>query len=202
MDEEKKLEEFKDSEEIKEELEEEQEDQEEDLEIAQIKREDSAPNDMDQYITPHKKSGKRLLTVVAILVVVSLAAGIYFLLNNNQPAQTPKEESPVVENTPAPTATPEPLNRPQWSFEVLNGSGVSGEAKRVAEALKELGYVVTKTGNADKDTYEQSQIIIQKSLEDKINLVIADIKDIIRIASISATLSESTPSGRIIIGKE
>lgn len=184
--------------------------QEEEFEIDQIRKDkDSAPKQsyMDQYAqTPPKGgSGTKILTAIAVVVVLACAGGIYFLLNSQQNSSqmaTSTKEEPAVTETPIPTPTPEPLNRAELSFEVLNGSGVKGEAKRVADLLIELGYKVTKTGNADKDDYAQSELIIGSSLEDKANLIVADLKDIIRIASVSATLKESTPSGRIIIGKE
>lgn len=112
-------------------------------------------------------------------------------------------------STPAPTSKassspsiPNPLVRSDWSFEVLNGSGTSGLAKKIADKLQALGYPVVKTGNADKSNYSQTQIMVKKELLTKTDLVIADLKDIIRIASVEGQLDEGTASARIIIGKD
>lgn len=94
------------------------------------------------------------------------------------------------------------LVRSNWSFEVLNGLGVTGAAKELAEKLNALGYQVIKTGNADRDNYQETQILIKKGLEDKIDLVIADLKKTVRIASVGGELKDSTVSARIILGKE
>lgn len=109
--------------------------------------------------------------------------------------------TPTPSASAEPTPTPRALNREDWSFEVLNGSGVTGAAKKMADQLKESGYPVVKTGNADRDDYTQSEFFVRKELEDSVDLVILDIKDIIKIASISGELKDSTASARIIIGK-
>lgn len=43
--------------------------------------------------------------------------------------------------------------------EVLNGSGISGVAAKVAEKLKQQGYEITRTDNAPKSDYPTSQVI-------------------------------------------
>jgi len=46
--------------------------------------------------------------------------------------------------------------------EVLNGSGVYGAAQKVADALAEHGYEITRMGNADSFKYKTSQVISHK----------------------------------------
>ncbi len=167
------------------------------------------PNDDNKsdifYEPPRgKKSMKKFIIWLTILSVLALVAGFFATMAFKENV---KEEAKKVEasSTPVPTPTPEPkpeLDRAQWSLEVLNGSGISGQAKKVADAIKELGYVVTKSGNADKQTYEESQIFVTEDLKEKVNLLITDLKDVIRIATIAGILKESTPSARIIIGKD
>lgn len=151
-----------------------------------------------------KKLGKTILLVVGLAVM--LLVGGFFL--NKRFKATPV---PVATPTPLPssTSTPQPiLNRSDWSFEVLNGTEVIGEAKKVADEIRALGYPVVKTANADKSNYSQTQILAKKDLLDggasgtKIDLVIADLKDVIKIASVAGELTEGTASARIIIGKD
>lgn len=150
-----------------------------------------------------KGKGKTVLLVVILLVIV-LGGG--FLVNKVfHPLARFRPAAPVTTPAPSPVPTESPapvLNRSDWSFEVLNGTGVSGEAKKVAEKIQALGYSVVKTGNADKSTYESTQILVKKDLSDKIDLVVADLKDAIRIASVAGELKEGTASARIIIGKD
>jgi len=47
--------------------------------------------------------------------------------------------------------------------EVLNGSGISGAAGKVADRLKEAGFQVTHEGNASDFTYDRCQVISHKA---------------------------------------
>lgn len=161
------------------------------------------PNFKDMEPAPGRKSMKKIIFVIIILIVL-LSAGFFFraqikgLVGGGGVKSTP---SPSM-STPEPSPTPSPLVRSDWSFEVLNGSGASGLAKKIASNLQVLGYFVVKTGNADKDNYSETQILIREDLLEKVDLVIADLKDIIKIASVAGQLKEGTASARIIIGKD
>lgn len=160
---------------------------------------DSEESETPAFSLPSKKSNKKFL-LMGIVVVIVIAAFAFFVLGRKgtpAPSATPEPTS-----TTAPTPTPNPLVRSEWSFEVLNGSGRTGEAKKIADQLIAAGYSVVKTGNADRDNYESSQILVKKGMEDKIELVIADLKAIVKIASVGGELKDSTASARIILGKE
>lgn len=158
----------------------------------------------EQALSPQEQGNKNLFIFGGIVVgIIILATVGFFIFSSKQPQEqktiTPQSET----STPKPTEAPKKaLNRADWSMEVLNGSGVSGAAKKIADKLKDLGYPIVKVGNADKDDYETSQILVSKTLQDKIDLVLADIKDIVKIASSSGDLKDSTASARIILGKE
>lgn len=150
-----------------------------------------------------KNSGKKwggILLILGIITIVAILGFVFFqmrgLVGTSQPSPEPTP-------TPVPTPSPEPvLQRSDWSFEILNGSGATGAAKNIAAKIQELGYQVIKTGNADKSNYEKTEILVQKDLMEKIDLVVADLKDVIRIASVAGELKDSTASARIIIGKD
>ncbi len=153
--------------------------------------------------TSSHKSPKRIIFIILVVIIL---AGIGFLLFKTRssikrlvlrPAPTP-----VPTQTPASTQAPKLLQRSEWSLEVLNGSGSTGLAKKIAEKIKALGYPVVKTGNADKSSYVVTQVLVKKGWEDKLDLVIADLKDTIKIASFAGELKNSTASARIIIGKD
>lgn len=149
-----------------------------------------------------KKSGK---SVLLIIILVAALVGTGFFLNEKfKPFSGSPQATPSAIPTPIPSPTPaQPiLDRSQWSLEVLNGSGATGQAKKVADKIQALGYLVVKIGNADKSNYPQTEILVKKDLLDKINLVAADLKDTIKIASVAGELKDSTASARIIIGKD
>ncbi len=173
---------------------------------APIKRSFIVNNETEVKYEPQdsKKSGKGVLLIIGILAILVVGG---FFLNQKFKILPGGSETTQVESSPTPTPSPSPtpqpiLNRSEWSFEVLNGSGVTGQAKKIADQIKALGYEVVKTGNADKSNYTDSQILAKEELLEKIDLVIADLKDIIKIASVAGELTEGTASARIIIGKD
>lgn len=148
-----------------------------------------------------EKSNKMLfLAGGGILLIILLATLGFFVLSSKE---MPQENKKTEIKTETPTPTPKPaLIRSEWSLEVLNGSGVAGVAKKLAERLREKGYQVISAGNADKDSYTESQIYVSSAFKERIDLLIADVKDVVKIASIAGELKDSTASARIIVGKK
>lgn len=172
-------------------------------------REKTMQSFRDAGYTPYQrpsKGGKKTLLLIIVLII--LLTGVGFILRHQirgmiggskaTPSPAPTPEPSVVESTP----TPAPLVRSEWSFEVLNGSGVTGLAKTIADKLTALGYSVVKTGNADNSNYQTTQIFVKSDLKDKVDLVIEDLRDTVKIASVGGELKDSTASARIIIGKD
>ena len=158
----------------------------------------------DLNIPSKSRSGKKPIIIVVILILLLIAG--FLLFKNKSSIKKMTTGAPTPGPTPVeiliPTPTPQALIRSDWSFEILNGSGVTGQAKKIADQIKNLGYRVIKSGNADKQTYAQTQIEVNSRFKDKVELVIADIKDIVKVASYAGELKDSTASARIIIGKD
>lgn len=156
------------------------------------------------YPPPARKKDRKTLYLIIILILIFVGIAIFFRSQiKNMVVGAPKPTpSPISTPIPTPAPTPDPLNKSEWNFEVLNGTTTSGQAKKIADKLIERGYTVVKTGNADKQNYSTTQILVKKELMDKIDLVVADLKDTVKIASVSGELKEGTASARIIIGKD
>lgn len=150
-----------------------------------------------------EKSGKKLFfagTVIAT-AIISSAITFLFLYIKNPPAK--EKETPSVEVVATPTEEPKTkFDRSEWSFEVLNGSGVAGAASDAAGKLEELGYKVIKTGNAEDSNYEESELYVSEDLKDDAKEVLKDLKEKFGIASVSGDLEDSTASARLIVGKD
>src|SRR3989337_477012 len=93
------------------------------------------PKDMD------KSSGKGILLIIGLFVV--LAVGGFFLNQkfkilpgSGQLTQPTPSDIPIPITSPTPQAV---IDRSEWSFEILNGSGVTGAAKKLAEEIQTLG---------------------------------------------------------------
>ena len=96
------------------------------------------------------------------------------------------------------------FERGDWSLEILNGSGIPGLAKEVADKLTDSGYEVAKTGNAPDGNYQGNQVFINKNFLNKKDQFMEDIKVVMQEGSYSfiGELADSTSSAKIILGKE
>jgi hypothetical protein len=153
---------------------------------------------------PQEKSNKRIFILGGIglgIIVIAAVALFIFSATQNMQEETNKEvatETVLVTPTEAPKQV---LNKSEWTFEVLNGSGTAGVAKKAADQLIELGYKVIGTDNADKQTYKGNGLFVSQGMESKVDLLIADLRDAIEIATVAGILRDSTASARIIIGR-
>lgn len=145
--------------------------------------------------------GLLFLGIIGILLTLGAVVGFYFLFIKSKPQQV-LEVQPQFTNTKSQEAgSGEKLNREEWTFEVLNGSGVAGAAKTVASKLEGSGYKVVKTGNADKADYGKTTLFIATPLKDKESLVLGDIKELLGAVESGGDLKDSTASARLVVGK-
>ena len=162
---------------------------------APIKFEETNPVLEEEH---QNKSGRRLFIAGSFIVFLIIAASVifFFFLNKGSqseqivtPTEVPRKEEKIA------------FDRSKWSFEVLNGSGVSGAAKLAADKLTALGYLVVKVGNADSSDYTGTQIFIAASFYDESQDLVRDLSGEFESATIVGTLQDSTSSARVIIGK-
>jgi hypothetical protein len=160
-------------------------------------------------ISVHKKSPMRSLIMWAImLVVMSLVVGGIILAANGKGISLPAimaTPTPTPTSTPTPTPTPDvsQLDRSVLSIQVLNGSGIAGEAGKMKDALEEKGYTVENTGNAETYDYETTEIFVKAESEEYLPLLEEDLKELYSLGTVEATLEDDvTYDVRIIVGKE
>ena len=103
-----------------------------------------------------EKSDRSWTWMLLAFVLGMVAGGVGgFVLAKIQNSRT-KSDQPVVEkvvtSTPSPSsAAVVPADRADLKVQILNGSGVKGEAAKAKEYLEGLGYKDVKVGNADTD---------------------------------------------------
>lgn len=183
-------------------------------------------------ITKPPKNRKRFvyLLIAIVIVLIIIFAGNKFLGSKNNkesskitptptefqiPTDTP-EPSPTDEptSTPKPTNTPTPrpssnpidkatgLDRSKLSVEVQNGSGEAGVAAKGSGILKDLGYNVTSTGNADNFDYSNVTVKVKSAKSDYFTLLKKDLSATYTVGSSSSDLSASSSADAlVIIGK-
>lgn len=94
------------------------------------------------------------------------------------------------------------LNRAALSVMTQNGSGIEGTAGKAAKILKEQGYNVTSTGNADNYNYAGVTIKVKKDKSNFLELLKKDLSKDYTVSAASSDLSSDSPTDAlIIIGK-
>ncbi len=120
------------------------------------------------------------LAVLVILLMVggAIAGGIYYYRQNvpqteeseQEGQEPPAEEQPQEE--PTVTPTPEEVDLSIYSVSVLNGSGVAGEAGKIADLLEEGGFSNPNAANADSqdftDTIVEHKETVPQSVIDEV----------------------------------
>ncbi len=183
------------------------------------------------FSAPKKRNPKRLaLLIIAIIIVVIFSVLITTSNLGKEkeeattttsttitPTETPtpteveedeEEDEEEEEDTPTPNPTSNPidkesgLDRSKLSIEIQNGSGVAGVAGEASTILRNLGYKILTTGNADSFDYEDLTIRVKSKSSDFLSLLESDLEEKYTIGETSSDLSSSTSADAlIIIGK-
>lgn len=113
-------------------------------------------------------SFKKILiwVVMVILVLGALAASGMLVyqagvkVGEEQTLKKVQAEKPT--ETPTPTAAQ--VSKATYTIEVLNGSGISGEAGKVRDVLEKEGYSVSDIGNANNSSFTDTIISAKPSV--------------------------------------
>ncbi|OGK09434.1 hypothetical protein A2767_05305 [Candidatus Roizmanbacteria bacterium RIFCSPHIGHO2_01_FULL_35_10] len=130
----------------------------------------------------HNSKRKILWIGLAGFILALVLAGGWFYFSNISKKAAKKSEivilvtptaSPI---SPTKTASDE-VKLDKYPIQVLNGSGVAGEASKMQKILEEEGFEVSDTGNADKfdytDTVIQAKKGVEKSFLDKLKVLLS-----------------------------
>jgi cytoskeletal protein RodZ len=185
-------------------------------------------NPVPAFTVPSKKSPKRFYILVIVVIVLIVFFVIYSRVSSSNSETSEITPTPTVEITSTPTPTPEEtptpkeeeeitptpkptknpidkstgLDRSELTIEVQNGSGMEGAAGKVSDFLKEYGYQISSTGNADNYEYSGVTVIVKSGSSDYLGLLKADLQTKYSVTSTSNDLSASVSADAlVIIGK-
>lgn len=135
-----------------------------------------------------------LKIVIFALVVILLGFVGWFVLTPPPGASDSNEVSVVTEEsttviTDTPTPTPEPVDKTQITFEILNGTGIPKEASFLVDEITKLGYEQFDTGNADDDTYKDTIVTYNSGTSETVKQEITQL-----LKSLYETVTEKTGS--------
>ncbi len=178
---------------------------------SELKEEEQVEKPQSEAVTPAdwlniapEKQEKRNLLMPFILTLVGtmLISGAFFAYKIS--TENSKQQV-VVSPTPAPTITvaPEKIDVSEYEVEVLNGSGISGEAGRAKTILENGEFIVESTGNADSYDYKETEISINGDVPEE---VIDQLKEVLAeeyaLSDEVAEDEEQTAAIVIIVGSE
>ncbi|BCX14676.1 MAG: hypothetical protein KatS3mg088_359 [Patescibacteria group bacterium] len=168
----------------------------------------SSPLSSGQFQRQYSKGSKKTVGLVLLLISLVLIGGavVYFLSlkkNDNSQKQGTISETPVpivveenMESSPTPTITPV-VDKKVISIQVLNGTGIVGEAAYLQGKLEDLGYTSVKIGNATKQDYESTVVTFSPDLDPAVVEEIT--KELEKIYSKIETKKSSSISGDVEI---
>ena len=147
-----------------------------------------------------EKEGKFLFflgTVFGLFILVGVLVLTIVYIKVSSPREIISE--PVPTPTIAQIEKME-LKREEISFEVLNASGIKGQATKYKNSLEKLGYKVNLVGNKD-GKYEGVSVYIKSELDPKKELLMSDLKKEYPLANYLGELKDSANMVRLIVGR-
>jgi len=135
-----------------------------------------------------KSSGSNFSGIFVALVVLLLlgaAGGGFYYYKTKISSTPPNQEEKTTEETPTsvPTATPkEEIDYSKYILRVNNGSGVAGEASRVAKFFEDLKFKEVTAGNADKSDYTITVVSYKKDVPEAVIEKVKEIPQLGRFA--------------------
>lgn len=163
------------------------------------------------YQESQEKNAKWLWFLIILIIIGALAfaffrgigpfAAISPFAKSSSPTPSPiAESSPVVESSPSPLTS---VDRSQAKLRILNGSGVTGKASATKDFLEKLGWKVSSIGNADSDTYTDTEILVNDNGAKFQDTMIKDLSDKYSAKAGSKSLDASSSADiEVIVGSK
>jgi hypothetical protein len=158
--------------------------------------------DKKEIVKEKKFASLFLISVGVALIVAGLViAGWRLIILPGKTAV--KEPIPTIKPTIAPTPTPIlKINPEDIRIKILNGSGMPGQAGKLAGNLKNIGFEVLETGNADRFDYKKTEVHYKKGEKQKADFLIKNLTDY-KVGTPEASLKEDNSADvEIIIGEK
>jgi hypothetical protein len=160
-----------------------------------------------EEVPPIEKANKKLFLlgagVFVATVIITGAVGFFIINATQNNGKETTSDTKKTEISPSPTSEPKTVfKREEWSFEVLNGSGVIGAAAKASDKLKALGYKVEKVGNADEEVSVTEIYVSEDKKDADTKAMLSDLEKDFGKLTVTGKLTDVTASVRIVLGSE
>jgi hypothetical protein len=166
------------------------------------------------------KKGIVILFLVIVLLVPLFLGGFHVFGNLSFPSATPTPlptsvsfptDTPIPIASPTATTPPTPtpkgqtrdtisgLDKAKLTVLVENGSGKVGAANKAAQILKEAGYKITGTKNADAYDYLDVTISVKAQKAAYLPLLKQDLSSVYTVTDTRATLDDAAATDALVI---
>lgn len=141
--------------------------------------------------------------LLAMIFIVILASGFFVFKNYKNIFPVKKVIIPTSVPTKIPTPIPSKVEEKKiYQISVLNGSGITGEAKKVADSLIALGLEVSNVGNADNSNYQETIIRYRENVQANfINTIDTELKKNYTVTRQVVSNNTEQSDVTVIIGK-
>jgi hypothetical protein len=183
-------------------------------EVVNTTPQDNPPSSEQNNYTPQIKSGggpnPLLIIIPGIFLLGALLGGIYFYQKgvsgiDQKPTPTPNynyENTTTTSKEATPSPTPSQLDLSKYSINIMNGSGVSGQANVAKDLLTKAGFSINKTGNAS--SYDYTKTVVKSKVnvpaEFLVKLKETLSKNYVLDTSTGSLATSSADSVQVIIG--
>jgi len=145
---------------------------------------------------PAKGKGKKVFVIlIVIIILVAAGAGAAWFLSERQSSSSATvSPTPTLVQIPTPTPTPiaREVERSEVTIQIMNGTGVPGEASFLQGELEDLGYETIEVGNADETDQTVTEVTFASDLPleiiDEITELLNDLYTGVRVVN-----SQTTP---------
>ena len=117
-----------------------------------------------------KNNGSKWILIFVGLLILGGVGIFFFTKSGDEPIATPTPSfntTPIDETetaTSTPASSPSPVKKSEVSIEILNGTGIPGEAAYLQTQLKALGYSDITAGNASSTDNTITTVTFSKTL--------------------------------------
>lgn len=147
----------------------------------------------------NQASKKSFSKIVLIIPALFLIIGSIIFFGSKLKPKNVDQINPVISVIPTITTIPTTIPISTLKIQVLNGSGIAGQATKIVNLLSKDNFIVDQTGNATNFDFTQTQIQIKSNIsQDVVSLLTKSISDEFT-STISAVKLDETGVFDIII---